>query len=87
MPINYYPQRTTEELLVILDSLQKRTTQGAVFYTTAAGLQQQRSFQGSSPVHVEIRRVLYALWKLDSEAYENPYAQRIRKTRARYTES
>ena len=85
MPVNYYPQKTEDELLVALESLQKRTTEGAVFFTTAAGLQSQRSFQGSSPVSVEIRRVLYSLHKLNPGTYENPYAQRVRRTRPSYT--
>jgi len=87
MPVNYYPQKTAEELLAILDSLQKRASTGVVAMTTAAGMQHQRSFQNGGPVDREIRRVLYALWKLDPEEYENPYAQRIRRTRARYTDS
>ncbi len=69
----------------MLDSLQKRSTTGVVFFTTAAGIQQQRSFQNSNSVDVNIRRVLFSLWKLAPDTYENPYAQRIRKTRAKYT--
>jgi hypothetical protein len=87
MPVNYYPQKTAAELLVLLDSLQKRATTGAVAMTTALGQQTMRSFQGSGPVDREIRRVLYALWKLDPDEYDNPYAERIRRTRARYTET
>ncbi len=85
MPVNYYPQKTVEELLALLDSLQKRATQGVVYFTTVAGLQSQRSFQGSAPVAVEIRRVLYSLWKLAPDTYDNPHAQRIRRTRTKYT--
>lgn len=87
MPVDYYPQKSAEELLVLLDALQKRATTGFVSQTSAAGLQQIRSFQGSAPVSVEIRRVLYSLHKRDPDTYENPYAQRIRRTRAHYTES
>ncbi len=77
--VNYYPQKTAAELLLVLDSLQKRTT------TTAAGFQTLRSFQGSSKVEVEIRRVLFSLHKLDPDTYADPYASRIRRTRASYT--
>lgn len=87
MPVNYYPQKSAEELLAILDSLQKRASTGVVAMTSAAGLQQQRSFQNGGPVDREIRRVLYSLWKLDPENYDNPYASRIRRTRASYTPS
>ena len=86
MPVNYYPQKTEEELLVLLDALQKRGTTGFVFQTSAAGLQQIRSYQNSGPVSVEIRRVLYALHKINPE-FDNPYAQRVRRTRANYTPS
>jgi hypothetical protein len=85
MPVNYYPQKSADELLVMLDALQKRATTGFVSQTSAAGLQQIRSFQNSGPVSVEIRRVLYSLWKLDPDTYENPYASRIRRTRPNYT--
>lgn len=85
MPVNYYIGKTEDELLVMLSDLQKRATSGVVFFTTGAGLQQQRSFTGSAPVAVEIRRVLYSLHKLDPDEYDNPYAGRVRVTRTRYT--
>ena len=50
-------------------------------------MQTQRSFMGSKPVDVEIRRVLYSLHKKDPGTYADPYAQRIRRTRVRYTAS
>lgn len=85
MPVNYYPQKTEAELLVILSDLQKRASSGALSMTAAAGLQQMKSWQGAAPVSVEIRRVLYSLWKVNPNAYENPYAQRVRRTRPSYT--
>ena len=85
MPVNYYPQKSEDELLVLLDALQKRNTAGVVSQVSLEGSQTIKSFQGSGPVPVEIRRVLFALWKLNPGAYENPYASRIRRTRARYT--
>jgi hypothetical protein len=83
--VNYYPQKSADELLVMLDALQKRATTGFVSQTSAAGLQQIRSFQNGASVAVEIKRVLYSLWKKDSETYANPYASRIRRTRPNYT--
>lgn len=85
MPVNYYPQKTEEELLAILTSLQKRASEGVVAFTTGAGIQTQRSFEGGRPVAVEIRSVLYSLYLLDSDAYDNPYAGRVRITRTKYT--
>ena len=85
MPIDYYPQKSVEELLVILDSLQKRASTGLVYFSTVlGGTQSQKSFQGSSSTAVEIRRVLYSLFKRDPDNYPNPYASRIRKTRPHY---
>src|SRR6266516_2786075 len=85
MPVNYYPQKSADELLSILDSLQKRASTGVVAMTSAAGFQQQRSFQNGGPVDREIRRVLYSLWKLDPDTYDNPYNSRVRRVRAAYT--
>jgi len=85
MPCDYYPQKTVEELLLILDSVQKRQTTGVVAFYGAAGVQQQRSFQGGSRVEVEIRRLLFSLHLRDAVLYPDPYAGRIRKTRASYT--
>lgn len=81
---NYYPQKTEDELLVMLAALQNRATQGHVYMTGGAGVQNVRSFQNSGPVAVEIKRVLYSLSRLNSD-YDNPYAARVRRTRANYT--
>ncbi len=85
MPIDYYPNLAVDELLPKLTSLQKRATEGLVNFTTAAGIQSQKTFQGAGPVSVEIRRVLYSLHLKDSDTFKNPYAQRVRRTRALYT--
>lgn len=84
MPVDYYPQKTEAELLALLVSLQNRQTQGHVYMTGGAGIQTVRSFTGSSRVEVEIRRVLYSLHLRNAEDYEDPYASRIRRTRAYY---
>jgi len=85
VPVNYYVGKTEEELLLFLDALQKRATTGFISQTSAAGLQQIRTYQNTSRVEVEIRRVLYSLFLLSPGTYDNPYTQRIRRTRARYT--
>lgn len=87
MPCDYYSNKDEEELLAILDSVQKRQTTGVVAFYGAAGVQQQRSFQGGSRVEVEIRRLLYSLHLRAPGTYADPYAGRIRKTRASYTDS
>ena len=83
MPIDYYPQKSADELLLILAALQQRGTEGVVSFTTAAGIQTQKTFQGAAPPSVEIRRVLYSLHLRDSN-FKDPYASRIRRTRSRY---
>ncbi len=67
----------------MLESLQKRDTDGVVFFTTGAGIQQQKGWQGADRVPVVILQVLYSLYLKGVGA--NPYAGRIRRTRARYT--
>jgi hypothetical protein len=83
--VNYYPQKTEQELLDILDSIQKRASTGVVAFYTAAGVQQQRSFQGAARPSTEILRILYSLHLLLPGTYADPYASRIRRTRASYT--
>ncbi len=85
MPANYYPNKTEDELSTLLTALQNRATQGHVYMTGGAGVQNVRSFQNSGPVSVEIKRVLYSLHLLSPGGYDNPYAARIRRTRANYT--
>lgn len=84
MPVDYYPQKTVAELLVILDSVQKRASVGALFITTGAGIQQQRSFQGSASTQTEVKRVLFSLHLKDPDVYQNPYLSRVRRTRVSY---
>jgi len=85
VPVDYYPQKTVAELLVILDSVQKRGSVGALSMTTGAGLQQMRSWQGAARPEVEVRRVLYSLYRRDPTTYEDPYRERVRRTRPAYT--
>lgn len=84
MPVNYYPQLDETALLELLTALQNRATKGQAYRTAAAGVETSRSFEGSAKVHVEIRRVLWSLHLLDPVVYPDPYADRIRRTRARY---
>lgn len=93
MPTDYYPNLSAAsaqpdgeaQLLALLESLQRRTTTGQVISTTYSGSTNLRGFQGSNRVEVEIRRVLYSLSVIDSAKYPDPYASRIRRTRANYT--
>lgn len=86
MPVDYYPNLTVEELEARLLSLQNRSTKGEVYFTTSAGVQTQKSYQGAARPEVEIRRVLYSLHLRDESSYpDDPYAGRIRRTRASYT--
>jgi hypothetical protein len=93
MPVNYYPNKTVEELEAILRGLQQRQTGGAVSEVFAAGVRTVRSVGlGNAAPEVEILRVLYALFRAaaagdDAVAlakYPNPYLQRTRRTRPSY---
>ena len=83
--VDYYPQKTVAELLVILTAVQTRASSGALSMTTAAGLQQMRSWQGAARPEVEIRRILFSLFKRDPETYANPYNDRVRMARPAYS--
>ena len=83
--VDYYPQKTVAELLVILTAVQTRASSGALSMTTAAGLQQMRSWQGAARPEVEIRRILFSLHKRDPETYSNPYNDRVRMARPAYS--
>lgn len=87
MAIDYYPNKTTDDLLVMLSALQNRQAFGGIIATEASGLKQQRSFQGGGSAALELRRVLYSLFLRDPDTYSNPYAGRVRRTRALYTET
>jgi hypothetical protein len=85
MPVNFYPNATEAELVTLLESLQRRATMGQIYMTTYAGDQQIRSFQGASPVKVEIKNVLYSLHLQNSADWDNPHLQKIRRVRAAYS--
>ena len=87
VPFDYYPNKTVTELLALLTSVQNRGTKGELSMTTGAGLQQVRSWQNSESTPVTIRRLLYSLHRKDPVTYADPYADRVRKTRASFTRS
>ncbi len=94
MPVNYYPNKTFEELEALLTALQNRQTKGPVVEVIAGGIKTRRDFSNAngSKVDVEILRVLYSLYLITKDAtnvpadekYANPYKQRITRTRANY---
>lgn len=81
---NKFHGQTEDELITLRDSLIKRSTTGVISMTTGAGLQQMRSWQGSAPVDVEIKRVYYALFLLNPDAYPNPYAAQVKASVPKY---
>lgn len=86
MPVDYYPQKSVEELTSLLETLQNRQTKGAITEVVAAGVKTSREVgMGNSRVEKEILRVLYSMHLRDPDTYDDPYASRIRRTRARYT--
>jgi hypothetical protein len=85
VPTNYYPNATEAELVSLLESLQRRATMGQIYMTTYAGDQQMRSFQGASPVRVEMKHVLYSLSLLNDD-YTNPWLNRVRRTRSDFSQ-
>jgi hypothetical protein len=88
VPTNYYPQKTRTELEALLSALQDRASQGQVYMSGGSGMPQiVRGYTGAARVEVEIKRVLYSLFLLQPNIYDDPYASRIRRTRTRYTYS
>jgi hypothetical protein len=92
MPVDYYPNKSIADLKSILDALQARQTGGAITEVNAAGVRMVRDLGGSgnSRVEVEILRVRYSLYRRalgteEAQNFANPYPERIRRTRARYT--
>ena len=92
MPIDYYPQKSVQELVVILEKLQKRQTQGLIAEVSAAGVRVTRDMRkgDESRTETEILRVLWSLFVRaqgtdEAATWPDPYAQRISRTRARYT--
>lgn len=84
MPTNYYAGQTETELKAKLAALQARSSTGSVSMTSTFGNQTMRSWQGAARPEVEIKRVLYALFRLDPERYDNPYVDRVRQASASY---
>ncbi len=82
---DYYPQLEADALLFLLNAVQRRGTIGQVVFTTAAGVQSQLSLSGAARPEVENRRIRYSLHLRDPDNYPDPYANRVRRTRARYT--
>jgi hypothetical protein len=81
MPVNYYPNGTEEELVALLESLQRRATTGEVNFTTIpGGGQMGRTYVGGKDVETTMRRIIYALHLLNPADYDNPYLQRVRRT-------
>lgn len=91
MPVDYYPQKSEAQLIEMLESLQKGQTSGRLTEVAAAGVRTVRAIGGKdAPIETQILRVLYSLFlrnpgTRNSGGWENPYGQRIRRTRARYT--
>jgi hypothetical protein len=93
MPVNYYANKTLEELQAILDRLQGRQTAGTITEFSAAGVRTVRTVEnGSSPVQVEILRVLYSMYVIaqgtdQADKFPNPYKSRITRVRPDYSGS
>jgi hypothetical protein len=85
MPVDYYPNSNEDELVLLLESLQRRATTGQIYMTTYSGDQNMRTFQGASPVKVEIKNVLYSLHLQNPADWDNPHLQKIRRVRAAYS--
>ena len=84
MPLDYYPQKSVDELLSLLATVQRRATGGAITMTQAAGVQMQRSVTGSPSASLEMRRLLYSLYRRDPVTYTDPYIDRVRRTMPSY---
>ena len=93
MPVDYYPNKSLEDLTALLNSLQSRQVKGSIVEVSVAGVRtvRQPGGSGTSRTETEILRVLYSMHLRAAgstqlaEKYPNPYAGRIRRTRARYT--
>ncbi len=85
--VDYYPNKSEDELLVLLNALQKRQINGTITEVSAAGVRTVRDLKnaGNARIEVEIRRVQYSLHVKAPLEWDNPYANRIRRTRTRYT--
>lgn len=89
MPVDYYPNKSVEELTTILGDLQGRLANGAVTGFSAAGVSESRQPGGAFDSEIQTLRVLYSLHLRaagtdDADVWPNPYASRVTRTRARY---
>lgn len=90
MPVDYYPNKSVAELKAILDKLQKRQTDGLLVEVAAAGIRTTRDIgAGNSRPEVEIKRVLWALYRRakgtnEAANWPNPYDDMIRRTLPSY---
>jgi hypothetical protein len=93
MPVDYYPNKSIAELVGILEKLQKRQSEGLLTEVAAAGVRVARDIGragGNARVELEILRVLWSLFVRakgtgEEKNWPDPYANRIQRTRARYT--
>jgi len=92
VPIDYYPNKSLEDLQTILSGLQDRQTVGFLSHASASGVMMSRTMThaGTSKVETEILRVLWSMHVRaqstpEAKNYPNPYAQKIRRTRPRYS--
>ena len=94
MPVDYYPQKSVQELVRILETLQDRQSKGLLAEVSAAGVRVTRDMRrgDQSRTETEILRVLWSLFiraagTEEAVNWPDPYANRIQKTRASYTYS
>jgi hypothetical protein len=87
MPVDFYVNKSQQELEALLARLQAAQSTGRVSEVSAAGVRTVKVFSGVGRTETEILRVLYSLHLRAPDQYDNPYANRIRRTRARYTYS
>jgi hypothetical protein len=86
MPIDYYPNLSAGQLLQLLQILQARDTTGITTEVGMVGYTQRNDFGKEMTRNATaIRRVLYSLHLRNPCQFKDPYAQRIARTRARYT--
>lgn len=92
MPVDYYPNKNIEQLVAILENLQKRQIEGTLTEVTAVGVRTVKNITpGNSALDIEILRVRYSLYRRAQDAGEaeankwtNPYKERVKRTRANY---
>jgi hypothetical protein len=81
--INYYEGWTEEELLAERRILQDRMSGGRAIEVGAAGVRTVVEY--SRKDEVTYKRLCYALYLANSDAYPNPYADTIKSTRVAYS--